>query len=170
MRLIIFCTYMGCKRNNSTLSKEAATVSNKAPPPKKLSFSLELAIQAKESLGPFGPEVSLRVSDRVSPKMCGVLRSVPRGVLRALPAPGSRVSKKCVPQSVKRDSCAWPASSQSFSRFCSLDLGGSCGFPNGRRGHYERGLFTGGISRISEISTFPRISRQWFVFHRSGVL
>ena len=27
----------------------------------------------------------------------------------------------------------------------------------GRRGHYERGLFTGGISRISKISRFSRI-------------
>ena len=28
----------------------------------------------------------------------------------------------------------------------------------GKRGHYERGLFTGGISRISKISNFSRIS------------
>ena len=28
-------------------------------------------------------------------------------------------------------------------------------------GHYERGLFTGGISRISKISRFSRISREW---------
>ena len=28
-------------------------------------------------------------------------------------------------------------------------------------GHYERGLFTGGISKISKISKFSRISRQW---------
>ena len=32
---------------------------------------------------------------------------------------------------------------------------------NGKRGHYERGLFTGGISRISKISKFSRISRKW---------
>ena len=31
----------------------------------------------------------------------------------------------------------------------------------GKRGHYERGLFTGGISRISKISKFSRISRKW---------
>ena len=30
-----------------------------------------------------------------------------------------------------------------------------------KRGHYERGLFTGGISRISKISGFSRISRKW---------
>ena len=29
------------------------------------------------------------------------------------------------------------------------------------RGHYERGLFTGGISRISTFSKFSRISRKW---------
>ena len=32
---------------------------------------------------------------------------------------------------------------------------------NGKRGHYERGLFTRGISRISRISKFLRISRKW---------
>ena len=31
----------------------------------------------------------------------------------------------------------------------------------GKRGHYERGLFAGGISRISKISRFSRISRKW---------
>ena len=31
----------------------------------------------------------------------------------------------------------------------------------GKRGHYERGLFTGGISRISKISRFSRFSRKW---------
>ena len=31
----------------------------------------------------------------------------------------------------------------------------------GKRGHYERGLFAGGISRISKISKFSRISRKW---------
>ena len=30
-----------------------------------------------------------------------------------------------------------------------------------KRGHYERGLFTGGISRISKISKFSRTSREW---------
>ena len=30
----------------------------------------------------------------------------------------------------------------------------------GKRGHYERGLFTGGISRISKISRFSRICRK----------
>ena len=30
-----------------------------------------------------------------------------------------------------------------------------------KRGHYERGLFTGGLSRISEVSKFSRISRKW---------
>ena len=30
----------------------------------------------------------------------------------------------------------------------------------GKKGHYERGLFTGGISRISRISKFSRISRK----------
>ena len=30
-----------------------------------------------------------------------------------------------------------------------------------KRGHYGRGLFTGGISRISNISTFSGISRKW---------
>ena len=30
-----------------------------------------------------------------------------------------------------------------------------------KRGHYERGLFTGGISRSSKISRFSRISRKW---------
>ena len=32
-------------------------------------------------------------------------------------------------------------------------------FGTGKRGHYERGLFTGEISRISKISKFARISR-----------
>ena len=31
----------------------------------------------------------------------------------------------------------------------------------GKRGHYERGLFAGEISRISKISKFSRISRKW---------
>ena len=31
----------------------------------------------------------------------------------------------------------------------------------GKRGHYERGLFAGDISRISKISRFSRISRRW---------
>ena len=31
----------------------------------------------------------------------------------------------------------------------------------GKRGHYESGVFTGGISRISKISKFSRISRKW---------
>ena len=31
----------------------------------------------------------------------------------------------------------------------------------GKRGHYERGLFTGGISRNSKIFKFSRISRKW---------
>ena len=31
----------------------------------------------------------------------------------------------------------------------------------GKRGHHERGFFTGGISRISKISRFSRISRKW---------
>ena len=35
------------------------------------------------------------------------------------------------------------------------------GFGAGKRGHYERGLLTGGISRISRISKFSRISRKW---------
>ena len=42
---------------------------------------------------------------------------------------------------------------------------------NGDRGHYERGLFTGGNSRISKILNFSRISRQWSeysCFPRSG--
>ena len=30
-----------------------------------------------------------------------------------------------------------------------------------KRGHYERGLFTGRISRISKFSKFSRISRKW---------
>ena len=30
-----------------------------------------------------------------------------------------------------------------------------------KRGHYESGLFTGGISRISTISRFSGISRKW---------
>ena len=30
-----------------------------------------------------------------------------------------------------------------------------------RKGHYERGLFTGGISRISKFSKFSRISGKW---------
>ena len=47
----------------------------------------ELADQAQESFGPSGPEVSRRVSDRVSPKRGGVRRSV---LSTALPAPGSR--------------------------------------------------------------------------------
>ena len=34
-------------------------------------------------------------------------------------------------------------------------------FGTGKRGHYERGLFTGGISRISKMSRFSRISRKW---------
>ena len=34
-------------------------------------------------------------------------------------------------------------------------------FGTGKRGHYERGLFTGRISRISKISRFSRISRKW---------
>ena len=33
-------------------------------------------------------------------------------------------------------------------------------FGCGKRGHYERGLFTGGISRTSTISEFSRISRE----------
>ena len=36
-----------------------------------------------------------------------------------------------------------------------------CFVGTGKRGHYERGLFTGGISRISKISKFSRISRKW---------
>ena len=35
------------------------------------------------------------------------------------------------------------------------------GVGTGRRGHYERGLFNGGISRLSKISRFSRISREW---------
>ena len=35
----------------------------------------------------------------------------------------------------------------------------------GKRGHYERGLFTGGISRISK---FSRISGKWSDFPQSG--
>ena len=35
----------------------------------------------------------------------------------------------------------------------------------GKRGHYERGLFTGGISRVSKISRFSRISRKWTGSH-----
>ena len=31
----------------------------------------------------------------------------------------------------------------------------------GKRGHYKRGLFNGGISRISKFSRFSRISRKW---------
>ena len=31
----------------------------------------------------------------------------------------------------------------------------------GKRGHYDSGLFTGGISRISKVSEFSRISRKW---------
>ena len=38
-------------------------------------------------------------------------------------------------------------------------LGGKSKFGAGKRGHYERGLFTRGISRISEISKFSRVSR-----------
>ena len=34
-------------------------------------------------------------------------------------------------------------------------------FGNGKRGHYERGLFTGGSSGISKVSRFSRISRKW---------
>ena len=34
-------------------------------------------------------------------------------------------------------------------------------FGTGKRGLYERGLFAGEISRISEISKFSRISRKW---------
>ena len=34
-------------------------------------------------------------------------------------------------------------------------------FGTGKRGHYERGLFAGRISRISKISKFSRISRKW---------
>ena len=34
-------------------------------------------------------------------------------------------------------------------------------FGTGKRGHYERGLFAGRISRISKISRFSRISRKW---------
>ena len=34
-------------------------------------------------------------------------------------------------------------------------------FGTGKRGHYERGLFTGGISRISKVSRFSRISKKW---------
>ena len=34
-------------------------------------------------------------------------------------------------------------------------------FGTGKKGHYERGLFAGGISRISRISKFSRISRKW---------
>ena len=36
-----------------------------------------------------------------------------------------------------------------------------CNVGNGKRGHYERGLFAGEISRISKISKFSRISRRW---------
>ena len=36
-----------------------------------------------------------------------------------------------------------------------------CILGNGKRGHYERGLFAGEISRISKISKFSRISRRW---------
>ena len=32
---------------------------------------------------------------------------------------------------------------------------------SGKRGHYERGLFAGGISRISKISRFSGFSRKW---------
>ena len=35
------------------------------------------------------------------------------------------------------------------------------GFGTGKGGHYERGLFTGEISRISKICRFSRISRKW---------
>ena len=34
-------------------------------------------------------------------------------------------------------------------------------FGTGKRGHYERGLYAGEISRISRISKFSRISRKW---------
>ena len=40
-----------------------------------------------------------------------------------------------------------------------------------KRGHYERGLFAGGISRISKTSQFSRISRKWsdsLLFPHSG--
>ena len=51
------------------------------------------------SFGPFGPEVSQRVSPRSAPKTGGVRRSVPGGVSGALRAPGSGVSKfKSVPR------------------------------------------------------------------------
>ena len=40
-----------------------------------------------------------------------------------------------------------------------LAAGPLCGLL--KKGHYERGLFSGGISRISKISKFSRISRKW---------
>ena len=43
----------------------------------------------------------------------------------------------------------------------SLVTSGKFKIGTGKRGHYERGLFIGGISRISKISIFSRISRKW---------
>ena len=49
-----------------------------------------------------------------------------------------------------------------IARFRALSLGVSRPhIGTGKRGHYERGLFAGGISRISKISKFSRISRKW---------
>ena len=41
-------------------------------------------------------------------------------------------------------------------------------FGTGKKGHYERGLFTGGISRISKISKFSRNGRILLCFPQSG--
>ena len=45
--------------------------------------------------------------------------------------------------------------------FCRISTVNTFIIGTGKRGHYERGLFAGGISRISEISKFSRISRNW---------
>ena len=37
----------------------------------------------------------------------------------------------------------------------------SCYVGTGKRGHYERGFFSGGISKVSKFSKFSRVSRKW---------
>ena len=43
---------------------------------------------------------------------------------------------------------------------CALSIG------TGKRGHYERGLFTGETSRVSKITKFSRVSRKWTFLKR----
>ena len=113
------------------------------------------------------PFVQIAISDLFRDLLCGLLGALSRkdqGTCLRLFGFGPRDSFS---QTDKPPPCGISQTLVFWGGFQKLgrDIG------TGKRGHYERGLFTGEISRKSKISKFSRISRKWsdpLCFPQSG--